>query len=70
MNNHETNTAEHKVLDGLVYKPVGHCIYCGATEDLGKEHILPFGLSGSAILPKSSCRSLSLIHISEPTRPY
>jgi len=61
MNNHETNTAEHKVLDGLVYKPVGHCIYCGATEDLGKEHILPFGLSGSAILPKSSCRSCASI---------
>jgi len=25
------------------------------TENLRKEHILPFGLSGSAILPKSSC---------------
>ncbi|MGH8605308.1 MAG: hypothetical protein ACREXR_21710, partial [Gammaproteobacteria bacterium] len=55
------NTAELKVLDGLVYKAVGHCIYCGATEDLGKEHILPFGLSGSAILPKSSCRSCASV---------
>lgn len=43
-------------LDGKVYPPVGRCIYCGATEDLEKEHILPFGLSGTAILPKSSCR--------------
>ena len=50
-----------KTLDGFVYKPVGHCIYCGATENLGKEHILPFGLSGSAILPKSSCRNCASI---------
>lgn len=47
---------DHRVLDRFVYKPVGHCIYCGATDDLGKEHILPFGLSGSAILLESSCR--------------
>lgn len=61
MNDHDANAAEHKVLDGMVYKPVGHCIYCGATENLAKEHILPFGLSGSAILPKSSCRSCASI---------
>lgn len=50
-----------RVLDGKVYEPVGRCIYCGATEGLGKEHILPFGLSGSAILPKASCRNCAAI---------
>ena len=44
------------VLDSRKYDPVGHCIYCGATEEnLQKEHILPFGLSGTAVLPASSC---------------
>ena len=37
------------------YKPVGHCIYCGDTEDLRDEHIVPYGLGGNLILPKSSC---------------
>jgi hypothetical protein len=44
-----------KVLDSRVYKPVGRCIYCCETEKLQKEHILPFGLSGTAVLPKASC---------------
>lgn len=61
MNKHETNIADHKVLDGRVYKPVGRCIYCGGKENLENEHILPFGLSGSAILPKSSCRNCASI---------
>lgn len=38
------------------YKPVDHCIYCGATDNLSREHIIPFGLSGTAVLPKSSCQ--------------
>lgn len=50
-----------KILDGKVYPPVGRCIYCGRTDDLTKEHILPFGLSGTAILPKSSCRACASI---------
>lgn len=37
------------------YKPVGHCIYCGADDNLQREHIVPFRLSGTAVLPKSSC---------------
>lgn len=40
-----------------VYDPVWECIYCGATpENLGKEHIVPLGLGGTLILPRSSCR--------------
>jgi len=37
------------------YEPVGHCIYCGSSEDLRDEHIVPYGLGGNLILPKSSC---------------
>lgn len=48
-------------LDGKVYAPVGECIYCGITEKLEKEHILPFALSGTAILPKASCRKCASI---------
>jgi hypothetical protein len=43
------------------YRPVGHCIYCGATDDLEREHILPFGLSGVAVLPKATCRRCAKI---------
>ena len=39
------------------YGTVGCCIYCGSTENLGDEHIIPFGLGGRALLPKSSCKS-------------
>jgi hypothetical protein len=50
-----------KILDNQNYLPFGSCIYCGDTEDLRKEHILPFGLRGSAILPKSTCRECAKI---------
>lgn len=43
-----------KVLVGY-HKPVGRCIYCGATHDLSDEHIIPFGLYGRMVLPKASC---------------
>lgn len=52
---------DFKHLDGAVYAPVGRCIYCGSTDALEKEHILPFGLSGTAILLKASCRSCASI---------
>jgi hypothetical protein len=28
------------------YEPVNECIYCGATENLSDEHVIPFALSG------------------------
>ena len=55
------NDVTTKILDGTSYAPVGRCIYCGATGELEKEHILPFGLSGTATLPKSSCRTCAQI---------
>lgn len=40
-----------------VYAAVGSCIYCGSSDDLRKEHIIPLGLGGNWILPKASCKS-------------
>ena len=38
------------------YKPVGRCIYCGdINSQLTDEHIIPYGLNGTLVLPKSSC---------------
>jgi len=42
-------------LGKVVYPPVGCCIYCPATDDLRREHIIPFGLGGTAVLPAASC---------------
>lgn len=49
------------VLDNRQYDPVGHCIYCGAMNNLQKEHILPFGLSGTATLPSSTCSKCATV---------
>jgi|HubBroStandDraft_6_1064221.scaffolds.fasta_scaffold223916_4 hypothetical protein len=40
---------------------VGVCIYCGKTEGLTDEHIVPFGLGGNWILPQASCIACSRI---------
>jgi hypothetical protein len=37
------------------YLPYGECIYCGAKDNLTKEHIIPYGLGGTLELPQSSC---------------
>lgn len=39
------------------FQTVGQCIYCGSTESLSDEHVIPFGLGGTLILPKASCPS-------------
>jgi len=33
----------------------GLCIYCGRTEALTDEHVVPFGLGGNLVLPDASC---------------
>jgi len=39
------------------FAPVGRCIYCGESDGvLTDEHIIPFSLGGTLILPKSSCK--------------
>jgi hypothetical protein len=37
------------------YPSVSHCIYCGISNNLSDEHIIPFGLGGRIKLLKSSC---------------
>lgn len=32
-------------------------MYCGSTQDLSREHIVPYGLGGPSAVPRSSCRS-------------
>ena len=49
------DTGDAHILNNRKYLPVGHCIYCGDTSTLSREHILPFGLSGTAELPEASC---------------
>lgn len=44
--------------------PVGFCIYCnadGRETKLTDEHALPYGLEGSLVLAKASCRSCAAI---------
>lgn len=35
----------------------GECIYCGSTDDLSAEHIIPLSLGGKAIITDASCAS-------------
>lgn len=42
-----------------IYDAIGYCIYCGSTDRLSDEHIIPFGLGGRLVLPQSSCSSCS-----------
>jgi hypothetical protein len=34
---------------------MGECVYCGATDNLSDEHIVPFALGGNIVLPDASC---------------
>ena len=43
------------------FNTVGLCIYCGSDTDLTDEHIIPEGMGGREILPKSSCRPCATI---------
>lgn len=46
------------------YAPVNCCIYCDrnlSIEQLTDEHIIPYGLNGQLLLPKSSCHDCSRI---------
>lgn len=40
---------------------VGTCIYCGSTKQLTDEHVLPYGLGGTLVLKKASCKDCSKV---------
>ena len=40
------------------FPPLNTCMYCGTSDELTDEHIVPYGLVGNwLILPKSSCKT-------------
>ncbi len=41
--------------------PVGRCIYCGLTEGLSDEHVIPLALGSRLVLPKASCRACAAV---------
>lgn len=43
------------------FEPVGICIYCGTKDQLTREHIIPFALNGTAVLPAASCKRCATI---------
>jgi hypothetical protein len=45
----------------LRHQSIGRCIYCGATEDLTDEHVIPYALNGPFKLDNASCKSCSEI---------
>jgi hypothetical protein len=56
------NTSEILEVRTKVYgDPVGRCIYCGESDGLTDEHVVPLGLSGNFVLPKASCKRCNSI---------
>lgn len=46
----------------MPYAPVNSCIYCGLSDvQLTREHIIPFSLGGTLVLPKASCKAHAAI---------
>lgn len=43
------------------FSAFGECMYCGSTENLSREHIVPYGLGGLGAVPKSSCDKCATI---------
>jgi hypothetical protein len=40
---------------------LGQCIYCGSTDDLTDEHVLPYALGGQLVLNQASCKTCATI---------
>jgi hypothetical protein len=50
--------------ESRTFEPDGRCIYCGTDSDPGalqREHIIPYGLNGTLILPRASCPDCSKV---------
>jgi hypothetical protein len=44
-----------------VTKYIGRCIYCGSTDNLTREHIVPRGIGGPWLLLKASCKKCAKV---------
>lgn len=44
-------------MSAKIYASPGYCIYCGATEGLTDEHIVPLSLNGSEVIDDASCEA-------------
>lgn len=49
-------TAGIRDMSRIQYPPANRCIYCGDKRDLAREHIVPYGLNGTSVIPDASCR--------------
>ena len=43
------------------FEPLGECMYCGAKGKLSDEHIIPYALLGTLVLPQSSCEACATV---------
>src|SRR5687768_1144376 len=43
------------------FRGFGKCIYCGSTDSLTREHIIPYGLHGIYIISDGSCSACATI---------
>ena len=48
-------------MDGRTYLSPGRCIYCGATEGLTDEHIMPLSMNGNRVIEDASCEPCRVI---------
>jgi HNH endonuclease len=39
----------------FIYPPLWRCMYCGSKDQLSTEHIVPRGLGGNILFPRSTC---------------
>lgn len=51
----------HKFASERIFQSIGRCIYCGATEELSDEHIIPYSLVGDYVFKKASCSACARI---------
>lgn len=51
----------HEVRQSTRSTAAGRCIYCGAQDDLTDEHVVPYALGGTLVLPEASCKPCAKI---------
>ncbi len=52
---------KHKFAARKTFDSIGRCIYCGSSEGLSDEHIIPYSLGGDYVFKRSSCPACAKI---------